>query len=96
MNSQERHNTAVLLGMIPNLKHPEAMGFFSKIFVWEKNVLKGIVPHLLGINQENHGPLCNLLYKYHDIFPGQLPKRVLKRKLGDIHSILLEPGTELV
>ena len=36
--------------------------------------MEGVVPHLLGVTKEHRGPLCDLLRKYHDVFPRQLLK----------------------
>ena len=33
-----------------------------------KDILEGVVPHLLSVTQEHHGPLHDLLCKYHNIF----------------------------
>ena len=61
------------------------MGVFSLTFVSHP------------ISQEHCGPLCDFLCKYYNVFPGKLPKRVPPdRKMGDMHSMPLEPGMEPV
>ena len=48
------------------------------------------MPHLLGVTQGNCGLLQDVLYKYCDVLPRQLPKNVpLNRELGDMLSISL-------
>ena len=44
------------------------------ILYGEKDLPEGAVPHLLGVTKEHRGPLCDLLHKYHAVFPGQLLK----------------------
>ena len=62
---------AVLLSRTVNLKNLEALYYFSKMFSMEKKDLpEGAVPHLLSLAEEYCGPLCDLLCKYHDVFPG--------------------------
>ena len=48
--------------------------FLQDVLYREKDLLEGAVPHLLGVTKEHCGPLCDLLCKYRDVFPGQLPK----------------------
>ena len=71
--------------------------FFSPSFEWRKDLLEGAVHHLLGVTREHCSPLHDLLCKYCNMFLGQLPKKAPpNRKLVDVHSILVEPGTESV
>ena len=71
--------------------------FLQDTLYREKNLLERAVPHFLGVTQEHHGLLHALQCKYHNVFSGYLPKKVPpNRKLGDVHSILLEPSTEAV
>ena len=71
--------------------------FLQDILFRKKDLSEGVVPHLLSVMQKHHNPLCDLLCKYRNIFPRQLKERVPpNKKLGDVHSIPLELGMELV
>ena len=71
--------------------------FLQGVLYGEKDLLKGVEPHLLSVTQEYHGPLYDLLCKYYNILPGQLPKRVpLDRNVGCMYSLPMESGMELV
>ena len=60
-----------------------------------KDLPEGAIPHLLNVIEKNRASLHTILCMYWDTFPGTLPTRAPpNQKLGDIHKIPLEEGTE--
>ena len=49
--------------------------FPDNVLYREKELLEGVVPHLLGVTPEYCSLLRDLLHKYCDVFPRQLPKK---------------------
>ena len=89
-NSPVKYNQQLKTSRSPML-------FLQDILYREKNLLKAAVPYLLRGTQEHHGPLYGLLHNYCNVFPWQLLKKSTpNRKLGDLHSILLESSTKPV
>ena len=48
--------------------------FLQDVLYRENDLPEGVVPHFLGVTKEHHGPLHDLLCKYCNVFPRQLPK----------------------
>ena len=56
---------------------------------------EGCVSQLLACDEQYRGELRTLLMEYREVFPTELPKRVLPNQgLGDEMEIKLVPGIE--
>ena len=54
-----------------------------------------VVPHLLGLPEEQRRVLEHVLKKFKSLFLAELPKHILPdRGLGDVQEIPIKPGTE--
>ena len=69
--------------------------FLKDILYGDKDLLEGAIPHLLNVDEKYRMLLHMVLCKYCDVFPDTLPTQATPNwKLGDIHEIPLEEGTE--
>ena len=63
------------------------------VFYGEKGLPEGSVPHLLASDDTVQEELWQLLKKYTDFFPSQLPKDMPRNcGLGEMHEIYTKPG----
>ena len=71
--------------------------FLYNILYSNKEILEGMIPHLLNVDEMCRALLGMVLCKYQDVFPGMLPTHALSNwKLGDLHEIPLMEGAKLV
>ena len=63
----------------------------------DKDLPEGAITYFLSVDEKNRALLHTVLCKYRDVFPRTLHTQAPpNQKLGDIHEIPLEEGTEPV